>query len=222
MILNRLFLFTSMSLALIFPSCDSSPSDVENKARKSRVTTLDEDDTDIEKSSGYSQMPQEYTGYEIAVIDDPDGYTNIREGRSVQSSIIAKIYDGEKFLVKKEEGNWFPVVLEAGTEGYIYFDRVRFLEEPTNGEVTDARDSQSPASSAISEEEINEATNAIIGALLGAKRQCRCCGVAFLPMTGYNEYGQSPTLNGSENCSSGQTVFCSDKCYNTSYHNECQ
>lgn len=52
------------------------------------------------------------------------------------------------------------------------------------------------------------------GVIFGFERKCKYCGNSFNSKRGFNDEGKSPALNGSEWCPSGQTVFCSRKCYN--------
>ncbi|MCG8745335.1 hypothetical protein G1L22_13105, partial [Tenacibaculum finnmarkense] len=81
----------------------------------------------------YGQTPYDEENpkpvYNIAVINDPDGYTNVR---NKNGEVIFKIEDGEKFMVSKEgknligdsykEGWWF--VRFKGNEGWVHSSRV--------------------------------------------------------------------------------------------------
>jgi len=65
----------------------------------------------------------------FAVINDPDGYTNLRQGKSVKSKIIGKIYENEQFDVYVEPGNWWLVsISKYNFNGYIHKSRVRIIE----------------------------------------------------------------------------------------------
>ncbi|WP_148639260.1 hypothetical protein [Aquimarina longa] len=71
--------------------------------------------------------------YDMAVINDPDGYTNVRDK---SGEIIFKIMDGEEFMVSKsdkkiigefyKEGWWF--VRFKGKEGWIHNSRVKIIK----------------------------------------------------------------------------------------------
>lgn len=65
-----------------------------------------------------------------AVINDPDGYTNVRKGQGSGTAIVGRINDGEVFYVQKLSNNsWWPVYLQKnGTRlGYMHKSRVSIL-----------------------------------------------------------------------------------------------
>ncbi|GGX35555.1 SH3 domain-containing protein [Aquimarina muelleri] len=82
----------------------------------------------------YGQTPYDEENpkpvYEMAVINDPDGYTNVRDK---SGEIIFKIQDGEEFMVSKskkeiigefyKEGWWY--VSFKGQKGWIHKSRVK-------------------------------------------------------------------------------------------------
>lgn len=63
-----------------------------------------------------------------AVIDDPDGFTNIRSGRSTKTAIIGKVLEGEKFLTYKQPGPWWRVRKADGTTGFMFRKYIRLVE----------------------------------------------------------------------------------------------
>lgn len=63
-----------------------------------------------------------------AVIDDPDGFTNIRAGRGTQTAIVGKVLEGEKFLTYKQPGQWWRVRKADGTTGYMFRKYIRIAE----------------------------------------------------------------------------------------------
>ncbi len=63
-----------------------------------------------------------------AVIDDPEGFTNIRSERSAKSMIIGKVLDGEKFLTYKQSGAWWRVRKADGTTGFMFRKYIRLIE----------------------------------------------------------------------------------------------
>lgn len=70
-------------------------------------------------------------GQNRGVIDDPDGFTNLRAERSADSAIVARVKNGEvfKFEVPRwvtEPGEWRMVTLASGRTGYIHSSRIRF------------------------------------------------------------------------------------------------
>jgi uncharacterized protein YgiM (DUF1202 family) len=70
------------------------------------------------------------SGYFKAVIKDPDGYTNVRAGKSVNTSVVAIVYENEHFMAQPtSESNWYKVVLYSGIQGYMHNSRIHFVEE---------------------------------------------------------------------------------------------
>ena len=67
--------------------------------------------------------------YFFAVINDKDGYVNVRKEKSVHSRVLKKLDNNTLIFVfvydKAHDGNWIYV----DNEGYIYNDRVKWLEK---------------------------------------------------------------------------------------------
>lgn len=77
-----------------------------------------------EEVETYKEKYQPYYG----VINDPDGYTNVREEKSSKSEIGFKIYEGEKFeIIDDSDDNWWMIEYN-GEQGYIYRDRIDIIE----------------------------------------------------------------------------------------------
>ncbi|MDR7060103.1 MULTISPECIES: TIR domain-containing protein [unclassified Sphingopyxis] len=66
-----------------------------------------------------------------AVIDDPEGFTNIRSGQSAKTAIVGKILEGEKFLTYKQSGTWWRVRKADGTTGFMFRKYIRLVEGRT-------------------------------------------------------------------------------------------
>jgi uncharacterized protein YgiM (DUF1202 family) len=64
----------------------------------------------------------------MAVINDPDGYTNIRSGPGTQYEIIGTVVENEVFYVISTEGNWWRIRTKDGKEGYMHKSRIRILK----------------------------------------------------------------------------------------------
>ena len=60
-----------------------------------------------------------------AVIEDPDGYTNVRSAASAEAAILARVEDGETFTTFPQSGGWWQVRIADGTIGYMAASRIR-------------------------------------------------------------------------------------------------
>lgn len=63
-----------------------------------------------------------------AVIDDPEGFTNIRSERSAKSEILGKVLDGETFLTYRQPGAWWRVRKADGTTGFMFRKYIRLID----------------------------------------------------------------------------------------------
>lgn len=63
--------------------------------------------------------------YGMNKIQDPDGYTNLRKGRSTASEVLQKIKSGNPVEVLDNSGDWFFVKTKDGKEGYVYRNRIK-------------------------------------------------------------------------------------------------
>ena len=71
----------------------------------------------------------------LAVINDPDGQTNVRAAASPNSRIVATIVDGERFWALPG-GGWRRVWLTTGENGFMDSKRVAELrQEDSNRQV---------------------------------------------------------------------------------------
>lgn len=66
-----------------------------------------------------------YTQLTAGIINDPDGYTNLRSGKGANFEIARKIREGEKFEFEADSTNWWPVTAEDGTQGYIHKSKIQ-------------------------------------------------------------------------------------------------
>ena len=58
-------------------------------------------------------------------ISDPDGYTNVREGKSTSSKILGTIKSGETIEVLNNTGNWWQEMIKDNEIGYIHKSRIK-------------------------------------------------------------------------------------------------
>ncbi len=72
-----------------------------------------------------SQSVENDTDY--GIIQDKDGYTNLRKEKNTTSEIIQKINTGEKVeIIESRDANWYYVKTSKGKEGYVNKSRLKF------------------------------------------------------------------------------------------------
>src|SRR5438034_1727118 len=60
------------------------------------------------------------------VVDDPDGYVNLRKEKRADAPVITKVEAGEPFQFKKKEGeDWCEVRLKSGVSGWMDCSRIK-------------------------------------------------------------------------------------------------
>jgi uncharacterized protein YgiM (DUF1202 family) len=52
-------------------------------------------------------------GQRIATIEDPDGYTNVRDGPGTAHNVVGKVYVGERMVVYPDKTAWWRVILPS-------------------------------------------------------------------------------------------------------------
>jgi hypothetical protein len=63
---------------------------------------------------------------QAGVIDDPDGYVNVRAGKNAESPVIATVKTGEPFTFEREgDDEWCKVTLASGKSGWMHVSRIR-------------------------------------------------------------------------------------------------
>lgn len=66
------------------------------------------------------------TAQERAVINDPDGFTNVRKEQGADSEVVARVKAGEVFEYESSEGSpWWKVTLASGKSGWMHSSRIR-------------------------------------------------------------------------------------------------
>src|SRR2546426_9170936 len=85
-----------------------------------------------ESSSKSSEKPdvtpdaEGFYGVPDAVIDDPDGYVNLRKEKSADSPIVAKVKKDEPFEFKcTQNATWCKVKLASGLTGWMHYSRIK-------------------------------------------------------------------------------------------------
>jgi hypothetical protein len=77
----------------------------------------------------YSAEPEEFVS--LRIVEDADGYTNLRAGRSTEATIISKVLSGGVVAIDaSSQGPWAEVVSETGSAGkaYLHTSRLRSLK----------------------------------------------------------------------------------------------
>jgi len=69
-----------------------------------------------------------YADFRLAVINDPDGYTNVRQAPSPESPVVFKIEETELFLCEEGEGVWWKAKDFFGNQGFIHKSRVIYYD----------------------------------------------------------------------------------------------
>ena len=65
-------------------------------------------------------------GEDRGVINDPDGYVNVRRSKSTASPVIAKVKQNEPFTFEPDEDmEWCKVTLRSGKKGWMHRSRIR-------------------------------------------------------------------------------------------------
>jgi hypothetical protein len=85
-------------------------------------------------------LPLTLLGQSPGVIDDPDGFTNLRAEPDSKSAIVATVRRGEVFTFVAERSEWYKVTLASGKKGYMHSSRIRFhatMEELADTKPTD-------------------------------------------------------------------------------------
>lgn len=77
----------------------------------------------FELSPTYKEETVE-AGWVAALIQDPDGYTNVRAGPGTNSGIVTQIYAGETFYALPSKSTWWQVRSVDGISGYMHASRV--------------------------------------------------------------------------------------------------
>jgi hypothetical protein len=76
-------------------------------------------------------VPREFLGFADVsefrgVIDDPDGYVNLRKDKRADAPVITKVKAGEVFqFQKKSDDEWCRVKLKSGVSGWMHYSRIK-------------------------------------------------------------------------------------------------
>jgi len=68
----------------------------------------------------------------MAVIDDDDGWSNLRAAPSSNAGIVRRVYPNETFMVGKAQGRWHQVTTNSGETGWMHTTVIRYTDETAN------------------------------------------------------------------------------------------
>lgn len=97
-----------------------------------------------------------------AMIDDPDGYTNIRAMPSTSAEIVGRVNAGEAFTTYEQSGQFWQVRTADGVTGYMARSRIRLLRDGVP--VASAPVAADRSDGKQTAEELSDSTSAASGA----------------------------------------------------------
>lgn len=72
---------------------------------------------------------QLYAELEIGIINDPDGFTYIRNGQELKASVIDTLHDGEFFqFVPNDSTDWLEVYKMWNVKGFVHKSRIKNIK----------------------------------------------------------------------------------------------
>ena len=81
------------------------------------------DQTVPREFAAFAEVPQHR-----GVIDDPDGYVNVRKEQRADAPAVAKVKTGEPFSFERKENDpWCKVKLGSGATGWMHYSRIRLF-----------------------------------------------------------------------------------------------
>lgn len=90
--------------------------------------------SDLEKNNFYD-LPtlKDYVKYiyqknednNLYIINDPDGFTNLRKDKNTASEVLQKIKSGEQIEVLDSSGDWWLIQTKEGKKGYVHKSKVK-------------------------------------------------------------------------------------------------
>lgn len=74
---------------------------------------------------------------ELAMINDPDGYVNVRADTSIDSEILFRIKKGDFFLCEPTTDNWWKIDNFYAKSGFIHKSRIQLVKDLTKKQQRD-------------------------------------------------------------------------------------
>ena len=90
----------------------------------SRVQAAEQSEQTVPREfEAFAEVPQHR-----GVIDDPDGYVNVRKEQRADAPVVAKVKTDEPFsFERKEKDQWCKVKLSSGATGWMHYSRIRLF-----------------------------------------------------------------------------------------------
>lgn len=123
------FDMSAAKLVEIKQQAESAESPKANQTNSPKQELNKENSTPAQQPSNNPSISSNNAGKKyIAVIDDADGFTNVRAGMSVNTKIIDKLFEGEHFEVfPSADSNWWIVYTQSNVKGYVYKSHIRII-----------------------------------------------------------------------------------------------
>ena len=76
--------------------------------------------------------PRQGEWKQVAMVNDEDGYTNIRKGPGTKYAIVGRVHDGSYILISGDyDARWYKIYTQKGVlRGYISANKVSRMESP--------------------------------------------------------------------------------------------
>ncbi|MDP3445088.1 MAG: SH3 domain-containing protein [Ignavibacteria bacterium] len=74
---------------------------------------------------------------ELAMINDPDGFVNVRADKSIDSKIVFKIKGNDFFLCEPTTDNWWKIVNFHTKNGFVHKSRIQLIKDLTENQQRD-------------------------------------------------------------------------------------
>jgi tetratricopeptide (TPR) repeat protein len=123
--------FTSVAIvASSFSFCVAAPTPDKHPAAPQSPAKASSPQPD---EKGEQSVPREFLGMANVsefrgVIDDPDGFVNLRKEKRDDAPVITMVKAGEPFQFKKKEGeDWCQVKLKSGVSGWMHYSRIKLF-----------------------------------------------------------------------------------------------
>ena len=100
----------------------------EKELKEQELNQKEKDLKPTIKKSNQPKVEQQTNKKYIAIIQDPDGYTNVRNGMSTNAKIIDRLFEGEHFEVfPSSDNNWWVVYTQSNVKGYVHKSRIKII-----------------------------------------------------------------------------------------------